>query len=336
MDLPQSVIAALQQKYRPNSIKIFTFSLKKIFEEIDPQNRITFNPNHFLEFNKIKRFITAKKHKLTTQRNYISGLLAILSAYLQTIPEDKKLQEAYEKYQKLYDKINKATKKSLQYAEPTEAEKEDYIPFTEVIRIREEYAKRVRDLDKEEYNADELRLFQKYLLLSLYTYIPPLRGEEYINSLILPPSLSPKSNKEKHYQHLTQELNKNLIDIQNKKIVVAYYKTSGNYGLRYITIPKKLIEIIELSKKHNETNILLPNIQKLMKNIAEPITTGHLLTIFYSIFEPRQISTSMLRKIYISDYLSKCKDPSKRKKLAYQMGHSLENQEFIYSRFKKI
>ena len=56
-------------------------------------------------------------------------------------------------------------------------------------------------------------------------------------------------------------------------------------------------------------------------------------SLMNSIFKPYKISSSMMRKIFISDFLASKPSADLRKKVANQMAHALDTQEFIYQRF---
>jgi integrase len=135
------------------------------------------------------------------------------------------------------------------------------------------------------------------------------------------------------YKRLLNITQKNIFDLKNNKFIIGQYKTEKTHGIRFITIPKKLIQIVEKWYQITDSKNLIPNLKE--KDV--PMTQQAFTDLLFRIFQPKNISTSMLRKIYISDKLKNSSfrnDPVKRKKLAHEMGHTLETQEFIYNRFK--
>ena len=80
----------------------------------------------------------------------------------------------------------------------------------------------------------------------------------------------------------------------------------------------------------NNPNLLV-NIQS-----KKPLTQQAMTAYLNRIFQPKKISSSMLRKIYISDIIAKRASKQERKKLALEMKHSLAAQTFVYGRFEEL
>jgi hypothetical protein len=92
---------------------------------------------------------------------------------------------------------------------------------------------------------------------------------------------------------------------------------------KIIDVPKNLAKVLRMWLKYNKTDYLLP---KYGKN--EPITKNGLTLILNKIFYPKKISTSMLRKIYLSYKFGDIK--KEQDKIASEMNHSVQVQNNIY------
>ena len=151
-----------------------------------------------------------------------------------------------------------------------------------------------------------------YILLCLYTYLPPLRGSEYLNCKY---SLGP------HTVDNIAQFSNNLLDIANHCFWMQHYKTVKEHGIRRIEIPDMLYNI--LMEYYNRYHF-----EYLLGKLISPAL---LASRFNNIFGCK-ISVNMLRKIYVSEKVNEM-TVKERKVLAFIMAHNLETQEMIYHRF---
>lgn len=310
MEIPLKLNNSLLVKYKPSSIKTFTINIKRILKEVYNIDKYTVAP--LLNIKKVTDYITNDVQKISVQLNLAAALVSFLS-HEENIPK-----EALDYYQNLFDKISEKAAYERKYPIPTEEELENWLPWSQIVKLANDYKKKVT---QEPYD------YLKYLVLSLYTQIPPLRGQDYLNSIIM------KVENPTDYHRLLQITQKNIFDLTNKQLIISHYKTEKTHGRRTIDIPKQLIPIVENWFRITGSQNLIPNLQ----NKSEPMTQQAFTDLLFRIFKPKNISTSMLRKIYISHRLKYISNnPIERKKLARIMGHTLETQEFIYNRFKKM
>lgn len=317
--IPKGINRKLLQKYRQSSIDTFTNNLRNVLNNAYKEDKYTLKPIK-KDISPLKEYITTLSSE-SSKKNTISAVLAFLKADIRT-PD-----EVLEKYQKYFDKLAKKIDDNKQYKELTEKEEESFISWEEVLKFHKKYEKQVKENDDQQFkNYEDKYIYLRYLLLSLYTLIPPLRGEEYRNAIII------RVKDKKNYDIITKACNCNLIDLANNNVVVSFYKTSKTHETRIIPIPKKLAEIIVKWYKITDGNkYLLPNLQTPNENMSQSALT-HLMQ---RMFDPYNISTSMLRKIYITHRLkSIANNQVERKKLAKVMGHTLTVQEFIYKKYK--
>lgn len=326
MIIPRNINRRLLSTYRESSIDTFTTNLKHILENIYNIHTLKYtlkplknDPNKFMNY--INNNTSPQQLPDSTKKNLTAAALAFLKADLRT-PEN-----VLTIYQKFFDTIAKSVDDAKLYKAPSISEEEAFIPWKDIIAKFKKYENIVKKFPDQNFAAYEDKyIYLKYLLLALYTTIPPLRGEEYRNAIII------RVKNPKNYDIITSACNCNLADIENNNFVVPFYKTSKTHDTRIIPIPNTTSEIItKWYKITNGNKYLLPNLQTPSTNMSQSALT-HLIQ---RIFSPHKISTSMLRKIYISNKLKTIYNkPQERKKLAKLMGHTLQLQEFIYNKFK--
>lgn len=319
MNIPKSINRKLLQKYRQSSIETFTNSLKTVLINVYNKDKYTLRPIKN-DINAIKAYIKTISNE-SSKKNTISAILAFLKADMRT------KEETLEEYQQYFNKLVKDIDEKKQYKEPTKEEEEAFIPWEDIVKVYKKQEKIVKEYDDQNFTSYEDKyIYLRYLILALYTNIPPLRGEEYRNAIII------RVKNKESYDIITEACKCNLVDLTHNILVIPFYKTSKTHETRIIEIPSKVVDIIrKWYKITNGNKYLLPNLQTPNTNMSQSALT-HLIQ---RIFEPYNISTSMLRKIYISYKLKSIYNkPKERKKLAKIMGHTLSVQEFIYNRFK--
>ena len=100
-------------------------------------------------------------------------------------------------------------------------------------------------------------------------------------------------------------------------------KSSGDSDTQIIDVPKDLTKILKFWFKYNTTDYLLP---KFGEN--KPIGKNGLTLALNKIFSPKKISSSMIRKIYLSYKFGDIQ--KEQKKIAELMNHSVNIQQSIY------
>ena len=101
-----------------------------------------------------------------------------------------------------------------------------------------------------------------------------------------------------------------------KLFVINNYKTSQVYGTHEIEVPRKLRTILKKWLQINPTDYVLFNSQH------NPLTPSEIAHRLNSIFN-KQISTSMLRHIYLTSYYAERKSLQEMSQTASAMAHSI-------------
>lgn len=319
MFLTPDIVARLKAKdYRDNSIKTINTSIKRIYR--DGFGKDVFNIQDLYDTDTFGKYLEKKVPDPGMQRMLTYAGMLVLSI----MEGEGKESEESKWYKTLHKQLSRKEARDNVWKNPSAKEKEAYMSFKDIENMRDILYETIKSIKAEEYaggdtgSMEKRLMYLRYFILCLYTYIPPLRGEDYYNTLIF------KSGKEKK-------------DVQNYYLIdegslyLSHYKTSTLHGERVISFPRILRDVIEdwYEMVTRKSPIFLPNMKTgLMYNQVD------FTLLLKKVFAPKEISVDMLRKIYISDVVSKM-GVAERKKVAEIMGHTVETQEFIYNRFHK-
>lgn len=223
-----------------------------------------------------------------TQTSYLTSIVAVLSLY----PKYKKIHKFYR--EKMLDNAS-IIKQNYETNQKTDKQKESCIEFSEVVKIRDA-------LDKSSI---------EYLLLSLYTMIPPRRNADYSNMVVV------------YDEPDVLDMTKNYYVTSSQEFIFNKFKTAKVYGSQRISVPNQLADVLDnfilnhLLNRENEF-ILLTNNKGKRINSANGITR-----ILNKVFN-KKIASTALRHIFINERFSDILDD--RKKIANEMAHSVSMQ----------
>jgi len=239
-----------------------------------------------------------EKYKPNTQRN---KLIAIVSV-LKEMPSSKKMLDLY------FDKLLKLNQNITQNdnGDKTEAQKENWLDWKEVEEVKLNLKNEVDKIrNKKNLTSEGYNEILKYLILSLYTDIPPRRNKDYQHMIVV--------DKE------PQELQKLNYLILKPKMTFLFndYKSIRTHGKQEFDIPPQLQDTIKLYLKHKDKS---SNIFLLDSN-GNPFKNVNSLTYILNKIFGKKIGSSMLRHIYLS---GKYQDVSKELKSdSKMMSHSI-------------
>ena len=312
---------------RSSTINLYERHLKKLskaltgkeFENMDFVNSKT---KELLEF--------LNKQSSSVKKNYIASILVGLS------PDTKKSPP--EKYQKVYNKLSEIlVEEHSNYIngkrenKKNDKENNNWLEWNDILKLKRtlgnELRKRNVKLSNNTISKKNKDLLQQYLVLSLYTDIPPRRNE-YADMKIINKSDYQKlsdNEKEKNVYLITNGRNKKKLHFGRDAV-----KSEGEEKYNVFPVPGNLNSVINLWLNYHNEDYLLEDSR------GKQLTKNGLTKYINKIFSPldKSISTSMLRKIFLSH---KFKDEEERQKekeeLAKQMNHSKEVQQKVYVKF---
>lgn len=252
----------------PSSIQTYKTKFKKLNDDKPIKNI-----NFILEIDKIKQKIAHLKPN--TQRTYYIAICSVLKCLINDKQANKKIIAIYNQYSKILDEYNVKLKDQTT---KTETEGTNWISQDNLKEIYQNLKLK---------HKESPRSFQDYLILSLYYLTPPRRNKDYVLLKVVA----------NYDDKLPNDFN--YIDLKNKKFYFNNYKTAKKYNQQSIDIPIELFAIIyEYIKtfKIKFNDYLLYDI-----NTNEPLNTSNAMTLILNKIFKKKISSSMLRKLYLTN-----------------------------------
>lgn len=279
--------------------------------------------NFIKDKEKILDVLDKKNYSIQTKNSYIVACLQVSKAF----KFDNSLINFYIQQIKKYN-IEIKTKYLKQ--EKSEKQEKNWVKWENLIKFYKKYRRKVRKLGltkKDKLTNDEFLLVQNMVILSCYFSDDsnPPRRNIYTTLLI-----KYKKDKDK------LEDDKNYILIQSARVkhfIFNDYKTVKNYGKQKIKINKYLNNDINLYLRFNKTPYFLPSKNKKRSMISEELT-ARLKELFYNEFK-KNISTQMIRQIFMSHIHKDTPKISYLKELSKNMGHSMFTGMSNYSKKDK-
>ena len=308
---------------KENTLKIYRTKLQSLAKAITKKDYID---NKFLvnKYDEVKEFLEQQTN--STKGNYIKSILVALYPQKGVVPISKKptLKEtSYHNYVALLSGTKQVYETTIQDGGKSEKDDKNWIEFKDVMDIANKYKQIIKS---EKINAKSVNLstsqlltLKKYLIISLYTEIPPQRTSTYVGVKYIKPA---------QYKKLTNE------EKQNNSYLVEgvkpYFSIGGSLlknksdTANILPVNKVLKSVLTLWKKHNITEYLIPN--NIMTDEMNYKEYGKL---FVHVFEPyvdgKIITPSLLRKSYISsneNYNDLETAKTKTEQTAKEMNHS--------------
>jgi len=286
-----------------NNIVIY---LKRLCKNIFNKTIEKTDVKEFFNFNLVMNYINSNSVKETVRPTMLNTILNILKIYDGINPL------LFLMYQNAFKNISMRVNEN-RLLHISKEELKNIVDTNKINEIREKMEEKIEKLDTQKYYP---RIHIQYLIICLYSMFIPLRQQDWINTAVYEDS-SKENNKEPNY-----------IDLKNKKLIITKYKTENKYGTRKIDLPADLVKIIKHIHNLSQSKWLLPS----AINIEKHITSSNLTHSLNRIFD-HKISTSLLRKIYISKLKQDGASLDELKRVAKVMGHSLAQSYLIYGKF---
>ena len=301
--IPTDIDNRFKRDKSKETYKTYTSMLGKMFREIWDTNE--YSLSKMRDFSTVKRYINIGKLSVTSKKIITIASVMILKA-------SKAPQTLIDEYGKLAREYRIKDSKMRKDRSATAKERETLLDWPDILQIKKCYKKCLED----KFCTDEMteleykRWYMKYVALSLFTMIPPQRGQVFYNC------------------YIDKDISgSNIIDTDKSELKIRNEKTTKTYGTRIIPLPKELNNIIKEWKKiAGPPYLLMPSTKN--EKLSSPAWTQFMNSIF-----KRDMSTDMLRKIYVSYMIGeKGINPDERKQLAEDMGHSLSVQQHMYNK----
>jgi len=272
------------------SIKLYVTILKGLNDKKEIRDfKFLSNPKKIL--------LKLKDYKPTTQRN---ALIAVVSV-LKNLNND-----LYKSYYDLMIEMNKKIEDNSKENKKTETQNNNWMKWSEVQKKFDELVKKLKgskNISEEGYDN-----YLDAVILGLYTLLPPRRNVDY---LLMKVSKDGKDLDTKF----------NWLDMKKKQFIFNNYKTKKAFGQQILDVPAELMDLLKKYlkyKKEGEGYLLVKFSGDRLK--SDNAITRRLNKIF-----DKNVSSSMLRHIYLSDKYGKVQEEMKDD--AEAMAHSVSQQK---------
>jgi hypothetical protein len=298
---------------KTNTVKQYVINLEKLQKLFDTDNyNFLKNPEEVME--KIKDL-----HYLS-QRNKLNAIVVLLSAINNKGDQD----ELIEKYGKKRDELNDKYSEEQKSGVISDKQSPNFTTTEEIFKMINQMGEDLKPLkkkNKDEITKKEKQLLQAYVLFNIYARMPFRNdlgnGASAINQAAYK-KLSEEDKKNNNY--LVVPSKGNIYWVMNK------YKTSKKYEQLNLPIEDNdLRKILRYYLKINGMGVLFKT------STGKPITKIELSKILIKYSKKylnKSISSTLLRKIYLSSKYSKVKD--EMEKDATMMGNSVAVQQNVY------
>jgi integrase len=272
-----------------NTYKRCINQLRKAIASGTPEDNFDFLADHDV----ITAWIDGSDYKPNSKKTFYISLVSKLKS--MCLVDDARMLEASGVYKSKMDELNTKIQSKTQDQELSETEKLKYMEWPEILETLEKIRLAVHDPET----------FQDYLIICLYTLMPPLRLD-FAEMLIVE-------------QEPTEHGSNYLVWNDKPYFLLTNYKTYHHYGAQRTTLPPALLDVIQEWRTLADPEYLLTGSNGL------PMKEWELGQTIISVFEKhagKKVGANILRHSYAS-WMRKGELSFKASaELAQQMGHS--------------
>lgn len=297
---------------KPNTIKQYVKNLnqlKKLFNS-DDLNFID-KPNQVMEKLKDLHYLS--------QRNFLNAIIVLLNA----INKDEEMDELLEQYGKKRDELNDKYIEENKSGIISDKQSKNFSTTEEIFKMINQMGEELKPLkkkSKEDITKKEMQLLQAYVLFNIYSRMPMRNDVAGMEAITQAQYRKLDNEKKKENNYLVVPSKGKIYFVLNK------YKTSKKYEELNLPIEDpNLRKILRYYIKMNGMGVLFKT------STGKPLTRIELskVLIKYSKrYMNKSISTTLLRKIYLSSKYSKVKEDMEKD--AHMMGNSVSTQQAVY------
>jgi integrase len=285
-----SEITEYIKKKRPTlsagSLTTYTSILRSLYKKVFGDSEVNFS-----KFDDTDKVLAHLKDLPPNKRKTILSALVIVT--------DNK------KYRDLMLEDVRDYNKEISKQQKTESQEANWVSQTEVREMFEELKKNANLIYKKTNKTNnDLQVLQNFIILALFTLIPPRRSKDYVDFKI-------------------KNINKDTDNyIEKGKLIFNSYKTAKTYGRQEVALPKELTTILNKWIKTNPTDYLLFDAN------MNPLSAVKLNQRFNRIFDGKKVSVNNIRHSYLTDkYAENMKVKKAMADDMSKMGSSLSQAE---------
>jgi hypothetical protein len=314
---PSADIQKARPKLKANTVKQYEIQLKRLQKLFDTEGWDFLN-----NIDSVKDKLSDKH--FTTSRNYYNSIIVLLMA----LNHDEAHDDLIKKYVTVRDSLNEKYAEEQSSGKISEKQKNNFVELSEIqkmIKTMENEIKKEKIKKKEKLTKNDIELLNGYTIFSFLIRLPT-RNDVAGMQLIGKTQYNKLSDKDKEdTNYLVREKSKMFL-------VLNEYKTKSKYGQKNIDVPKDLEKILrmylKLTKKNNG-DVIFTNFkgETISRNGISQLlikTSKHYLD--------KSISTTMMRKIILSDKFAEVNE--EKKKMAEITGHDVSTMDSVYIKEK--
>lgn len=303
---------ALLEKSLKEKKNLSQSSIKNYIRNITKLNDTDSDSLDFLKnVDKINAKLT--KYKPNTIRNYLISIVSVLGVYKE---DHKEFEDVYKKYYDIMMNKNKEIRE-LDNGDKTDTQKKNWMSWENILKKYKSLYDDVKTfINRKTLNQNQYDKLLALMILSLYVLIPPRRNMDYLLMYIV-----------KKY-NTDFDNDKNYLDYENEKFIFNVYKTSKKYDNQNIGYDASMKVIIDMYVKHHPLlNGVIPDqpVKFLVYYDGSDLKLVNSITLILNKLFEKNISSSMLRHIYLTDKYGSIKEQQKQD--ANDMGHNIQTQK---------
>lgn len=270
----------LIKQNRPNislsSVKTYLSNIRSVAKAI---GQALSSKSDILQFeDEIFKYLETQK--LNVRKTKLSAFIVVLD--LGKDKNDVDVEKVLTRFRKQITEDGVANDKREDKQELTDTQKENFIDWSEVMKVYTNLKVEAEPLFKlDRLTLSQFKKLQNYVLMSLYVLIPPRRSLDYSAFKI-------RNVKPSDDNHMTVK------GRGKAKFVFNKYKNSSRLGAQTIDVPTPLKTLITKWIKKNPYDWLIVN------GKGNQITQSKVNEMLNDIFGKR-IGSSMLRHIYLTN-----------------------------------
>jgi hypothetical protein len=256
-----------------------------------------------------------KDYALSSRKNMIATIASVLSLYNQ--PGYKKTYQFWS--DKLKEMHAEMDEKRGDTMEKTDKETTNWVEWEDVEKKRDELKVEVAKFATQKaVTMKQYDTLLAYLILCLYTYVPPRRNQDYQEMWVV------RDWKE------SMPKDRNYLDLHGQQFIFNKYKTAKSSGEQRVEIPDNdLRDAIVMYLKHNPHYRASKNKSNeyrfLCKADGTPLTVVNAITRILNKVFGRSVGSSMLRHSYLSKKYGSVMEDMKED--ADMMAHGMDVQK---------
>jgi len=283
-----------------SSVNTYEYRLRNFISGIWPDKRIT--PGRAQDYRRVLPALNS--YEVTTRRGILIALLRYLAQFRAVN------QKVIAKYRALLADLQGAVKD--RGTKLSQHDRGAWVPWDELMEGPGAIMSVIKEVGPG--SPSYFNLFQKYIVLMLYTRLPPLRAD-YADTIFMGSGRAKDNGVS------------NVMDAKRGVFILRQYKTARHEGQKVIDLPEELRAALMQWAKINDSGWLLVTVGE--RTPMGPNTLSKYISDLTKALYGRKLGPTMFRKIYLSTKYPVEVDKA-RKMDAEIMGHSLATQSQYY------